>query len=482
MHDVTTLEGGWRTAGIVALGAVVLVVALALVSGETSAAALLLFVPVLPVAALVGLKGLAGHRVEAMLLAWFVVFVCAANFRVRDYADKSLDFQVLLKLSAIGICVAVCTVHVRALLGRLNAGLGLWAAYFAILVGSSAYAVQPSFAAMTSISFVVAFAYVLYLAISLGRQRTVEVMVAVVLVMSVASLAVYWAVPSLGRMQAWTGVEFGTIGRLRGITGSANAIGSTAAFGILLAVLYFRDFRGGARLMAVVTIVAAAACVHLSDNRMSILAFLCAVWFWFAFGANAPARLLLSVCLAVVGVLVLAVFADAIFASLSRTGNAAEITSATGRSEIWSVAIELWSQRPLLGWGYASALSILPGDPRLFGVAAHTHNLYLETLFSTGLVGFGMFLSAVAATLWRGFAVGAVREMALIVFFLVRGMTEASPLSGMAGFATFAFSLGIVLVLTSPRRAPRPAAAGLPSRWPGTSASAPDPRPAAARG
>lgn len=482
MHEAA-LDGGWRAAAATALGAAVLVFALAVAGGELAAAALILLVPVVPVATWIGLRGALGHRAEAMLLAGFVVFVCAANFRVRDYADKSLDFQVLLKLLAIGVCVAVAALHVRLLASRMSAALGAWVAYFAILVGSSTYAVQLPFAAMTSLSFVFAFAYMLYLAIALGRRRTVEIMVAVVLVMSLASLAVYWLAPSLGRMQAWTGEEFGTIGRLRGITGSANSIGSTAAFGMLLALLYFRDFRGGARWMAAATIVAAAACVHLSDNRMSILAFVCAVWFWFAFRGNAPVKLLFTLCLTVVGVMVLAGFADTIFASLSRTGNAAEITSATGRSQIWSVALERWRERPLLGWGYASALSVLPADPRLFGVAAHTHNLYLETLFSTGLAGFGAFLAAVALTLWCGFRVGAVREMALIVFFLVRGLTEASPLSGMAGYATFAFSLGIVLVLTAPLPALTPAGAAAgraPSR--GASASPPGLRPAAGHG
>ncbi len=40
------------------------------------------------------------------------------------------------------------------------------------------------------------------------------------------------------------------------------------------------------------------------------------------------------------------------FGGLTRSGSVSELTTLTGRTEIWAVAADLIAQRPLLGWGY----------------------------------------------------------------------------------------------------------------------------------
>jgi O-antigen ligase len=148
-----------------------------------------------------------------------------------------------------------------------------------------------------------------------------------------------------------------------------------------------------------------------------------------------------------VGIAALALFSDQIFAALSRSGHADEITTATGRAAIWSVVIEMWSQQPLHGYGYASALAILPNDPRLFHAAAHAHNMYLELLFAGGVIMLGLVLYAIWQTLRQTLRSGGINEAALLLFFLLRGLTEATPFSGMASFSSIAFSLTIALVI-----------------------------------
>src|SRR5690606_7505463 len=123
-------------------------------------------------------------------------------------------------------------------------------------------------------------------------------------------------------------------------------------------------------------------------------------------------KLMLSLVLGLIGIGALLFFSDEIFAMLSRSGRADEITSATGRAAIWGVVLEMWAQQPLHGYGYTSALSILPLDPRLFHVAAHAHNMYLELLFAGGTILLGLFLYAVWQTIRQAIRLRAVNELA----------------------------------------------------------------------
>jgi exopolysaccharide production protein ExoQ len=197
---------------------------------------------------------------------------------------------------------------------------------------------------------------------------------------------------------------------------------------------------------ALALIPSATACLLLSNNRSSMMGVAAAFWFSFMSRKNIGFKVMLTILVGIAGIAALALFSDVIFAALSRSGKVDEITTATGRAAIWGVVLEMWAQQPLHGYGYASALAILPLDPRLFHAAAHTHNMYLELLFAGGVILLGLFLYAVWQTFRQALRLGEINEAALLVFFLLRGLTEATPFSGMASFSSFAFSLTLALI------------------------------------
>jgi hypothetical protein len=53
---------------------------------------------------------------------------------------------------------------------------------------------------------------------------------------------------------------------------------------------------------------------------------------------------------------------------------------------------------------------------------------------------------AIASTLFWGVRVGDRRALALVFFILLRGITEAAPFSGVAGFTFLALTLGVALI------------------------------------
>lgn len=430
-------------------------------------------------AALIGLyvvaQGVIGDRHFGAVMAVIYIFIASAIFRTRAYDDKSIDLQVAAKLASFGVIFVTNVVFYSFALKQLRFPrlFAVWLVFFSALIGCALYAVKPVFALTCAVLFMGCYLYAVYMAVRLSRRVAVEVMMWAALLLCAGSIFVYYAIPSIGVMEAWTPeAGFGEIGRMKGLTGSANGIGFIAAFAAALAILYYRSFGWFGRCTAIALVPMALFCLVASNNRSSMIALAAAVWFGFVFRKNTGPKLLFTITLGMIGLTALVFFADEIFAALSRSGNAEEITSVTGRSAIWSVVIEMWSQKPIFGYGYTSALAILPLDPRLFHVAAHAHNMYLELLFAGGVVLLGLFLYALWQTFRQVVRNGAVEEAALLVFFMLRGLTEATPFSGMVGYSSLAFTLVIGLVI-APLVRPRAAAVSVAGAAPALQQSRP---------
>lgn len=423
-------------------------------------------------AALIGFYAIAlgalGDRHFGAVMAVIYIFVAAAIFRIREYDDKSIDFQVAGKLGSFAMIIATSALFYSFAINRLRFPrlFVVWLVFFVALTGCALYAVKVPFALTCALLFLACYLYAVYLSVWLSPRVAVQVMMCAALLLCLGSIFVYFAIPSIGVMQAWTPEGgFGEIGRMKGLTGSANGIGFIAALGAAMAILYWRSLDLFGRSVALALIPSALACLVLSNNRSSMIALAAALWVGYVFRKNAGPKIMLTVTLGMVALAALIFFSDEIFALLSRSGRAEEITSATGRTAIWSVVLEMWTQRPFTGYGYTSALAILPLDPRLFHVAAHAHNMYLELLFAGGIALLALFFYALWQTFRQAHRLGAVNEAALLVFFMLRGMSEATPFSGMVGFASIAFALTLALVI-APLVQPRAAAAPVSARRP----------------
>ena len=460
--------------GLLVLLLLTAVIATGLLDRDDSIAlGVLVATPFALVAAYVVAQGMLGNRGFGATTAAIYIFIVGAIFRVRAYDDKSIDLQVAAKLAAFGIIFITIFVFFSFALGRIRFPrlFYIWLVFFLALTLTSLYAVNVIFSLTCTVLFLAAYLYSVYMTVWLSRLTAVQVMMWAALLLCLGSIFVYYAIPSIGVMQGWTPEGgFGEIGRMKGITGSANGIGLIAALGLVLSVLYFRELTTFGKCTALALIPSATACLVLSNNRSSMMGVAAALWFSFMSRKNIGFKVMLTILLGIAGIAALALFSDVIFAALSRSGKVDEITTATGRAAIWAVVLEMWAQQPLHGYGYASALAILPLDPRLFHAAAHAHNMYLELLFAGGVILLGLFLYAIWQTFRQALRLGEINEAALLIFFLLRGLTEATPFSGMASFSSFAFSLTLALIfgplarpyaayqgpISAPGAAPRP--------------------------
>lgn len=113
----------------------------------------------------------------------------------------------------------------------------------------------------------------------------------------------------------------------------------------------------------------------------------------------------------------------------------------TGRTELWGKVVGMILNRPLLGYGYSSFWG--GASPESSDIAAeigwtpaHSHNGYLETLLSLGLVGFVLLLIILARGFRRalvsaenGHATRDMWPLAFLVFFVVHNLGESTIIS-----------------------------------------------------
>lgn len=376
-----------------------------------------------------------GVGLRLLFLYMLPIFAISAQFRFRDYGDKSIDFQTIIRLLAFSCLFLLPLIYrkVWIALAKSRSEL-LLIILFAFLLCTSPIAPNPGFSAFNAFSMIIGYVYAIMLIEVVGQKGTVKLLVLLGGSICVISLIVLLVNPEFAKMQAWDGFEIADVNRLKGITGSANGMGSIASLTILFTVLFYKDFDRNWRKIGIYAVIASLFCLYLSNNRMSMLATVIALWYYYAIVRGKAAGVVGSLISFSVAAVVLSLFSNEIFSALSRSGDASEITSGTGRAEIWNVVLELWAASPFIGYGYSSASAILPLDPRLFSVAAHAHNMYLEILFSGGMIGFILLILFLVSTISVAVRNKQWKFLAILIFFIVRGLTEATPFSGVASY------------------------------------------------
>jgi O-antigen ligase len=144
-------------------------------------------------------------------------------------------------------------------------------------------------------------------------------------------------------------------------------------------------------------------------------------------------------------------------ALLGRDEESADPRKLTGRLPIWSTALEEFSERPILGFGYGAFWSKkrLGKYERLNGWAlTHSHSAYIEALVNVGAIGFAMGLGLAFFAYQRFWRLKRDRQhrlaghlcFAILTLAFLAGITEiafigdgyeAWTLAGTLGFACF---------------------------------------------
>ena len=201
------------------------------------------------------------------------------------------------------------------------------------------------------------------------------------------------------------------------------------------------------RKIAWPTIAACLYCLFLGDSRGAFVIAL-AVILLFAIRIRIPAGIVAGIVpllpLIVIGVTAL-IASSSLDSTLSRgSGQFQEVATATGRIYIWKGSWEVLKHiniQELYGWGAAGHFTsgaslhyafVFPGNPN--ALAVFTHNIVLQTIFDTGLIGLVLLVLVVWITwrdLWnyvrRNPSSFALACLAILLVIILSGATEVSP-------------------------------------------------------
>lgn len=230
------------------------------------------------------------------------------------------------------------------------------------------------------------------------------------LIVSVASLLLWATFPSAAR-----DISVVDSYRLKGITGSGNSLGPMAGIGIIASIMMLGQARNNKwRIFHLLAILICVGTLAATKSRSSMIGVVVSFFFVYVIQRRhtiwATLTALLFGTLALIPATQPKAF-NAILLSISglvsRSGDVAELTTFTGRSDIWRAARSLVYAKPWIGYGLGSTRVELP---KAFSDAwgntySSAHNFILESMINVGLIGTSML---VGTFVWA--TVGLIRH------------------------------------------------------------------------
>jgi O-antigen ligase len=432
---------------VLGAGVVMLLVAAVMVAVEPLAVISVLALPAVLGAVVLTLGILHGNRFATLALLFATIFLMHAVFRIREYSDKDVDFQVIIKMGVWLSVAAISVIHARRWLHLLLRPTNLpWVLFLVWLFATALVSPKPHY---TLVSAFTVFASVIFSAYIFCKHEPVEIfatIVAAIAVFSAVSIVVYFVLPEFGHYVYWYNEERFVSTRLAGIAGSANNMALVAAFGLVVIGLYAAEFHRINRFFAPVSAVICGVALLMTQSRTPLAMAIVILFMTYLLNWR---RLYAALFIASAGMVLLAALIplgqETLLKAVSRSGEISEVTSFTGRTEIWYAVLKLAEMRPWTGYGYASSVFVLPEHMSDVGfLTSHAHNVVLQLLLTTGWVGVILFVLSIAGMALRAIVYRDKVTFAMMAFVLLNGITESSGFTTLANICTFAFGIAAV--------------------------------------
>ena len=387
----------------------------------------------------VGILDVPIAQLAGVVLVFMVTFLNLANLNAAKEV-VALDAQVVAKLLVIacaglyGFLGAATDVRIRRVL--LSFPVFLVVALTGFYFASSFTSITPENSLVSTIAMAAVLLMTVTAMMQLGLVRFLAVSFHGMSWFILLSWFMYFFKPEIGVfLEPTLNGEYTR--RMSGLA-HPNTLGQFAGMTIVVGVALYQ-FYGQRSNWRIFVIGLAAVALVASLSRTSLVATamgLITMNYRWVFSATNRKWIFLGAVLFVPMLLVVATQVDLgekiaeKMTIVSKSGEADELTSATGRAEIWQYSMKLIGKRPLVGYGAATSKYYLSEYSR------YTHNLLLNIAFSTGvfggLLGLVMILYQAATVVFRTHVIVS----SLIVYILLNGLFENVIFSTIAGMPT----------------------------------------------
>lgn len=383
-----------------------------------------------------------GRKWALMLFLAISCFLIDAAFRQREATAQTIDAQTLMKLIVWGSSMLIAVMATPNFFRYLFHADMKWITLIALYaLFSSTYSLTPAYTFGGGVAAIAYCALAVCVTENLRKEKILEGFLAGLTLLLAVSLLMYLA--GLGM----TVLEGGNVLRLAGIAGSPNSLGRAASLTLLLigVLLIYGEFSVW-NWRCWFPALLAVLCLVLSDSRTSMAVVIVAFALYFVRKKPTMALVgsLLCGALALL-ILNLDISLHEIGAVFSRTGRSSDLTTLTGRTDIWAASINAFWSKPIFGYGFGSTKVLLPEIYRTYWgfTVTHAHNLYIQTAVTLGLVGLLLVLVIIYRQIVAYVKHQDVFKTVVLGFVLVHGLTEPGPISVSPNIVTFFWALSL---------------------------------------
>jgi O-antigen ligase len=391
------------------------------------------------------------------IVAAAIVFI-STSFRIRARSEITVDAPVIGQLALYGICLFVAVGNLRTWWPRLGSlPAAAVCTYVLFGIASAAWSAIPPLSLGTACGELAVFLLAMTATARLGIRGTLQAVawgLGVHLVLAVTTMLL---APQLAFWVSWDG----SVVRLKGLTHHPYELADVSNLFMLCAIVLYGQ-RGLLNANVLLRCALAFPLVVLSDVRTALLALALAIlsrWRARIVGLTAVA----AIALLIVGsTLVIPRMSEAIGSLLSRSGEASEALTLTGRTNIWGHAIDLFSERPLLGWGY-NVTRVLYGEVAQYAdpsaqTPPHAHNTVLQSLVTLGILGTIPLIIVLVAQLAYVIRHPEGPVTPFIVYVLTMAMMSVAGVGKVPNAVAFVWMVAAVAVSMRPEQSQADAA------------------------
>ena len=304
--------------------------------------------------------------------------------------------------------------------------------YLGLGVISISYSLLPGYSAARVLAAILMFMGVVRIAREVTNREDIENLLNWFLI----GTGIVWAVilitsVTMSQDLVWDVEEMTGLVRFRGIYGSPNSIGELAMGTIAVGMVVWKSTAGWKRWALAAQIAVAFGSCLLADSRSPFVALAVGGLLYLAWRYRFRAVPIIMVVGAVGFLLVTQLDPE----YLTR----GDVTSLTGRTDIWNFAIQKIEQRPLLGYGFEVEGQIMQArdfpiwwGPWEEGPRSSLHSNYLSKAVSIGIPALifwvFFFMRPWLSLLWRKDDPWNLKQLffLIVVPFLVLNFTEST--------------------------------------------------------